>query len=187
MTLFRAFLTYISPFQSYGGAKKLERAILYWLLVLAVKKVLIVPIFLNLRRFWNETRYDEKAEINDLLTIWRFYFVLLWRISPFQSYGGLQKFQSERSIFFWVLVVIGKWLASDVISFEICVGATNVFRQGGVTAFQSVSVVLPTWIRDNTKSLNHLCPRLYKNKKMCNFCDFFFIFLIEKYYWSVMR
>ena len=27
--LFGAFLAYISPFQSYGGAKKMERAILY--------------------------------------------------------------------------------------------------------------------------------------------------------------
>jgi len=27
--LFRAFLTYIFPFQSYGGSKKMERAILF--------------------------------------------------------------------------------------------------------------------------------------------------------------
>jgi len=27
--LFGAFLAYVSPFQSYGGAKKLKRAILY--------------------------------------------------------------------------------------------------------------------------------------------------------------
>jgi len=65
---------------------------------------------------------------------------------------------------FWASTVegINDWQA--ILFFQTSVGTTNVFRLGGVPAFQSISIVLPTWIRKNKKSLvSHLCPRLHRD------------------------
>jgi len=67
---------------------------------LTVSKVFITPTYSNLFNF-GQKELDKTARIKliDFLKISQFYFVLSWRICPFQNYWGFQKKWTDQ--YFW--------------------------------------------------------------------------------------